>query len=234
MLRCLAVLAALAPLPALAQNTSGVPGPMVKAGARAADYRLAVSAGDDRGARAAHRLQYEHGVTDALRLRIVGQALTSDGDTRGEYLQLDALWQITSDEAPLQIGLRFDARLGDGSAPERFGAVGIAQVAVTDALRLRGSVHASGQAGDRARSGVAFETRGSVIYDFGGGRTVGIEGFHDHGRTPDPEPFEGRQQIGPFVEWPVAEDWTLDSGVLFGLSEETQALDLRLFVTRDL
>ena len=234
MRRSLACLLLFAPLPALAQNTSGVPGPTVEAGASAAAYRLAVSAGDDRGARAAHRLQVEHGVTDALRLRVVGQALTSDGDARPEYLQLDALWQVTGDEAPLQLALRFDARVQDGPRPERLGVVGIGQVAVSDALSLRGSIHLDRDVGDLARSGVSVETRGGVIYDLGQGRKVGVEAFHDHGRTPDPEPFEGRQQAGPFVEWPVGEGWSLDTGVLFGLSEETQKFDLRLFVGRDL
>ena len=234
MLRRLVLAAVLAPLPALAQNTSGVPGPTVDGGARAVDYRLAVSAGDERGARAAHRLQYEHGVTDSLRLRVVGQALTSDGDARPEYLQADALWQVTKDGAPLQLALRVDARIQDGSRPERLGLIGIGQVAVTDALALRGSVHVTRDVGDLARDGLSVETRGGVIYDLGQGRKIGIEGFHDHGRTPDPAPFRGRQQVGPFVEWPVAKDWTLDTGVLFGLSEETQAVDLRLFVTRDL
>ena len=234
MLRRLACLAVLAPLPAFAQNTSGAPGPRVDEGARALEYRLSVSLDEDRGERAAHRFQYEHGVTDALRLRVVGQVLTSDGDARHEYLQVDALWQVAPNDAPLQLAMRFDARVQDGARPERLGVVGIGQVAVSDALTLRGSVHLNAEVGDQARDGLSVETRGGIIYKLGQGRRIGVEGFHDHGRTPDPEPFGGRQQIGPFVEWPVGERWTLDTSVLFGVSDETQDLDLRVFVTRGL
>lgn len=220
-------------MPAWAQNTSGVPGPAVVEGASAADYRVVASTGDSRGTRLAHRVQYEHAVTGSFRWRVVGQALTSDGDARLEYLQIDGLWQITPDDGRFQTGLRADARWGDGPAPERLGLVWTSQYAVTDRLALRGTAHGSVQIGDRARDGLSLETRASLTYDIGGDRTIGIETFHDHGRSPDPAPFAGRQQIGPFAVLPLADDWSLDASVLFGLSDQTQDLDFRLFVTRD-
>lgn len=222
----------LLPAPALAQNTSGVPGPTVDEGLSEAAYRVVASTGDDRGTRAAHRLQYARALTGSLRWRVTGQALTSDGDARPEYLQADLLWQVTPDDQRFQTGLRLDARVQDGPRPERLGLVWTSAYAVTDALSVGASLHGTVEVGDLARDGVTIETRGVAAYAFGDDREVGVELFLDHGRTPDPEPFEGRQQAGPFVSLPVGGDWSAEASVLFGLSEETQDLDLRLFVTR--
>ena len=227
-----ALLCGAAPLPALAQNTGGVFPPMVNEGASAFEYRatLRPADGDDR---LAQRVHYQRAETSDLMWRIVGQVSGTTDDQSFDYVQGELFWDLSEDGAAWRTGLRFDARVRDGSAPEQVNVNWTNQWALSERWSARGILLTSYQFGDRAADGIGLETRANLFYRTDGGALLGIESYNPHGRTEDVDLFGRGQQVGPFAVWPVAEGWGLFTGVLLGASDDAADTDYRLWLTRN-
>ena len=232
------ILPALAALPALigaaaAQNTGGVFPPMVNDGASALEYRATlrpVDGGDDRFAQ---RLHYQASPNGNLMWRVVAQTNGTIGEQSFDYVQGELFWELSGDDAPWRTGLRFDARVRNGAAPEQVNVNWTNQWRLSERWSARGILLTSAQIGDRAADGIGLETRANVFYRTENGTLLGVESYNPHGRTEDVDLFGPGQQVGPFAVWPVAEGWGLFTGVLLGASDDAADADYRLWLTRN-
>lgn len=218
--------------PGWAQNISGVFGPIVKPGTAQAQYRIGLRPGED-GAPDSWRQRAQIQVSERgdLLWRVLVETTGSEGRTDFDLMQTQLFWDLSPDGRRWRTGLRFDAVLRNGDQPEQVNFNWTNQIALTERWNTRFVVRASRQFGDRAADGLGFETRATVFTTRGAVR-FGVETYNIHGQSVDFRAFSGRQQVGPFAFWPVADDWSLLTGVLFGANDRAPDADFRLFLGR--
>jgi len=225
---------------AFAQTTSSVSGPEISAGARELEYRVAIAFGktvDD--AAFAHRLHFQHALSDELRWRLRAAWRDPDGgDLALDHLQGELHWQIV-ERTPggYSSGLRFTARsaLRDGRADE-IGTSWIHQWVLKDGWRVRALVSLDREVGPEARDDWIVETRASLYRSLDGGLSLGVESFNDFGGLG--AGFGGfddqSHQIGPVLSGDLTAGVDWSAGVLFGLSDGADDLDFMLRLSRPL
>lgn len=226
------VLAASAP--AMAQNLSGVPSPVIKPGERAFGYRIAYDVADD-GAPAsiAHRLHYDHAVTGNLRLRLAGSVRDRDGHAMDfANVAAEARWQFASHatrgfDAGLIVNLAVPTSPG---APERMRFGLPVSIDFGEDWQVRAIAFTGAEFGDSARDGALMETRFEATRRVGG-RRVGAQMFSDYNTTAAPGRFDDqRHQLGFVVKGELLPRLNYESGALFGVSDAAADVDLRLFL----
>lgn len=229
-----AVAAALTALPACAaaQNTGGVFPPMVTEGASALEYRATLRPQDGEDG-LAQRIHYQRALNTRVMWRLVGQVSGTTDDQDADFVQGELFWELSEDADAWRTGLRFDLQVREGAAPEQVNASWTNQFPVGEALTGRFVALSKVQIGDRAADGVAFETRANLFRTTSGGTVLGVESYNLHGSTVDFDAFGGRQQVGPFAVFPVADGWALFTGALFGANDESPDTDLRVWLTRN-
>ena len=217
---------------ARAQNTGGVFPPTVAEGASALEYRVGYRPQDGSNG-LAQRVHYQRAIDTRLMWRVVGQVAGTTDDQSLDFVQGELFWELSEDTDAWRTGFRFDAQVRNGGAPEQLNASWTNQFPVGEALTGRFVLLNKVQIGDRAEDGVAFETRANLFHRTKGGVVLGVETYNLHGSPDDLDPFGGRQQVGPYAVWPVAEGWGLFTGVLFGANAESPDADYRLWLTRN-
>lgn len=220
---------------AAAQNTSGVTGPVVNAGHRAAEYRLAFAPGEGGAPDAyAHRFHYEQALDGHRMARLVLQT----NDTQGQgaefsYLQGQFFWELSSDEDAWKRAFRFDARLTGGGGPHELRVSFANQWALTDRLSARLMALAGVEAGDGRKDGITLASRAWLAYDLDPDVTIGVETLNPYGSTSDLSRFGvSNHQAGPFVSAGLGQDWAVAGRVLFGLSDAAPDTDFRFELER--
>ncbi|MAN46412.1 MAG: hypothetical protein GYB49_17715 [Alphaproteobacteria bacterium] len=217
---------------AQAQLTSGISGPVVHEGKRAAGYRAAYDP-DANGL--AQRVHYDHALNGKFLLRGVAQARkTSRSDLDFDFFQAELRWQLTPDSADWQQGLRFDVRIRDDDRPGLVAAHWMHQVQLTDSVRARFAAIVSGDVGNDARDGVFLQTRGDLGWRLSGGVDLGAELYNSYGPADDILPLERQSHLaGPFVSLPLTDSLNLRTSALLGLTEASPDVTFRLFLTQD-
>ena len=216
---------------ATAQNTAGVFPPGFGADHASAQYRITYEADEHA---TAHRFHYQQSINRELLWRVIALARKTDGqDLDFDAATGELFWTLSPAGARFQHGLRFDAIIRNEGRPASAAANWGGQYELTDRWRVRGNLLSAVQVGDGRQSGVFVQTRGQLHYRIAPGRAIGIEHYGVYGSSRD---FRGaseqRQQLGPYVDLPLAERWRLFGSVLFGLTDGSQDLDLKLWVTR--
>lgn len=214
-----------------AQNTGGVFGPVVHEGHQSAEYRIGFDPDSD-GLN--QRVHFQQSLDTSKMWRIVAQGRKPNGnDFDFDYVQGELFWELTPDDASLQQGLRFDARLRDDDRPGFIGANWMTQFRIADNWRVRTIVLTSVDVGNNARDGLYIQTRGQLSRSLAKGKRVGLELFSAYGAIDDiPELGEQRHQLGPFVTTPFAEGFSLYAGALFGLTDASPDTNIALWVTK--
>jgi len=216
---------------ATAENTSGVFGPVVREGDRSAQYRLGLDPDSDAWAQ---RFHVQQALDSRLRLRGILQLEGGNGsDTDLDYVQAELLWQLTPDGQDYQGAVRFDGRLRPGGEPELLRAIWTNQLAVTDKLRVRGIIVTGVELGDAAFDGVSLETRARMAYALDNGPEIGLDLFSAYGTTDELASTDDQEhQFGPYTGLDVGESWSVFGGVLFGLTDASPDVNLRLWLGR--
>lgn len=219
--------------PAFAQNTGGIFGPIVNEGHHSAQYRITY---DPDTERYAQRLHYQHALNGELMVRVIGQARkTASSDFDPDFLKAELFWQITPDGQPWQTGLRFDASLRDGNRSDVLGLNWTNQWRISDTVSVRAIVLTSLELGDMARDGIGLGTRAGLFYREGSGPEFAFEMFNSYGTTDDIADLEDqRHQIGPAVNLPVSNGWSIYGSALFGVTDATPDTELRIRLTKRL
>jgi len=214
-----------------AQNTGGVFGPVVNDGHQSAQYRGVFDPDSDALAQRAH---YQKSLNDDLMARVVLQSRkTSDRTVDFDFMQGELTWQLSDNAADWQYGLRFDLRVRHENRPDLFGLHFTNQVKVAPRVSLRGILLTSAEFGENSRSGIFLNSRSQVNYKADSNLNTGIEMFSAYGKSTDINGFNDQQhQLGPYISVALDNRWSLSSGMLFGLTDSTPDVNIRIFLGR--
>ncbi len=217
--------------PLLAQNTGGVFGPAVDEGDRRLQYRITFDPDNDG---VAQRIHYEQAVNGDFMLRSVLQGRkTDDSDLDFDYFQGELFWDLSEDGAAWRTGLRFDLRLRDGDRSEVLGVNWMNHWTLPNGFSARFLILSSVDVGGNARDGVFLQTRASLYRRWNERSLVGVELYDSYGSTEGFADFEDqRHQLGPAASFRLGRGHSLYTNVLFGLTEATPDVELRLWVTK--
>lgn len=221
----------LAPV-AAAQSTSGVFGPGVDEGESGWEYRGSY---DPDSEDYAQRFHYQRAINGDLRWRLVGQTRTTDdSDFDPDHVTAELLWQVTPDKQKYQSGLRFDARYRFEDRPGKLTVHWINQWKQIEDWKLRLILGATGEVGDDAKDGVAFQTRASATRSLSEGPSLGVELFSSYGSTEKWLKLEDQKhQVGPVAVWDLGSDWSLYTGALFGATDASPDSTLRFRISHE-
>ena len=216
---------------AMAQNTSGVFGPVIDEGESGWEYRATYDPDDED---VNQRLHYQHAINGALRWRVVAQVRsTDDSDVDPDYLRGELVWQVTPDEQDYQSGFRFESRYRFDDRPGDVTVHWINQWKHIDNWTLRFIVGATQQIGNDPADGILIQTRASATTSLADGPKIGVEWFGGYGSTSDWLSLDEQEhEIGPVAVWSLNEDWSLYTGALFGATDTAPDSQLRFRLSR--
>lgn len=223
-------LAVTAPM-ALAQNTSGVFSPVVNEGHKSAQYRATYN--PDTGG-LSQRLHYQRAINGDLMWRgLISARKTNESDVDVDFIQAELRWELSDDDDNWKTGFRFDARIRDDDRPGLLGVHWTNQFPVTENWNGRFIVLSAVDIGDDARDGVFLQTRANLFTRLDTGQTVGVELFNAYGSTDAFLELDKQgHSVGPFASFPLADNWSLITGALFGLTDASADAELRFRVSR--
>lgn len=218
-------------LPARAQNTGGVSGPGVEAGTGAVGARIAF---DPDSGDAAQRLFVETALSGALKLRGTLQTRTpGDGGMDFDHFRAELTWQVTPDDRRWQSGLRLDARLRNGKAPEEVAVRWLNEVRLSPATRLRLNAVASRDIGRGASGDIGLSTQADLEHALPDGPKLGLSLFSEYGPAGDIAPWHAQEhQLGPAIRFKLHDRLSVEAGALFGLTGASADTEFRLFLKR--
>lgn len=213
-----------------AQNTGGIFPPMVNEGHRSFQYRITYATESEA---AVQRIHYQQAINDDFMWRVLAQASTTDADPfKLQLFQGELFWDLSGKNDRWKTGLRFDGRLRTSWESGMLGLHWTNQVAVTDDWHARFVVLNSYNVGPKVTNEIGFQTRGSIFMNLDVGPVIGVEFYNSYGTLRDLHPFdEQKHQIGPFAFIPASERFNIFVGTLMGLTDATEPLELRLWVT---
>lgn len=222
---------------AFAQNVGGVFGPNVTEGDKSWQYRAGFSPGEDDGPdRFVHRFHYQQAINDSVRWRVVVQGSDlEDGNLEGNFVVGELHWQFLDEKKDgWSSAFRVDGRLSEGDdGAHLIGLNWTSQVPITEDLSFVGVILLAEELGDRARDGTFAQTRASLTYKLDGGNKIGVEMFNVHGDLGDLQDLDQQNlTIGPTFSTKLGGDWSLFTGVQFGLTDPARDTDLRLWIGR--
>ena len=219
-----------------AQNTGGIFPPTVNNGHKSLQYRVTIDPDNNAGQTGvAQRLHYQQAIDSDFMWRVVGQVKkTASSDLDFDFVQAELFWQMTDDSAPVQSGLRFDARYRGDNRPEQFGLNWTNQFKLGNGWSARALALTAIQTGDNSADGVFLQTRGNIYRKIAGGQTIGMELYNNYGNSKNLGSFKTQgHTIGPFISTPLSEDISLYGGMQFGLSKAAPDTELRFWVTKN-
>lgn len=182
----------------------------------------------------AQRLHYQQSINGNLRWRVILQTRKTD-DSRfdTDYLRGELLWQLADPRSGWQQALRFDARVRTEGRPAAVAVHWVNQFALAEDWRARFIVLAATEVGDGANSDLVMQTRASVQYRLSPAVGAGLEMFNTFGAIDDIPTLQAQDhQLGPFVTARLGGKWSLQAGVLFGLSDAASDAQGRFWITR--
>lgn len=214
----------------LAQNTAGVPGPVVNDGHAAVQYR---AAWDPDLEFFGQRLHYEQALDGQWMLRgIVQSRETTDSSQDFDFFQIEVFRQLTADGPGWQSGLRFDARVRERGSTGLAGLHWLNQWTPAENWQARFVLLNFVEVGGRARGGVRPQTRANISRRFDG-FSIGLESFSSYGKWSDLASFDDQNhQVGPFLTRGLGDNWTLFAGALFGATDASPDQNFRVWFTR--
>ena len=228
-LLALCVLAA--PMSAFAQNTGGVFGPMVNAGHRSAQYRVAYDPETDLFKQ---RLHYQQALNGDFMLRgIVQTRGTESEDVEFDSVTGELFWQLSEDGARWRQGVRLDGTIQSDDRPAAVKLHWMHETLFAEQWRARAIFLTAVDVGKNARPGVFLQSRGQIARSFDGADQVGLEIYSVYGSTDDLRPLRRQShQLGPYAAIGLPEGFSVMSRALFGLTEGTPDVNFGLWVTK--
>ncbi len=211
------------------QNTSSVFSPDVDKGESELEYRAAFDPEDDAFA---HRLHYQYGFTDWLRMRaIVLQSGDNDRDLEYRYFRWETQFQFLEDQKHgWDSAVRFELQIADGDdPPSRVRLAWTGKVDVTDILQLRGNLLTGHEFGNESDDGFLLEARAQVSAKLTDKLRLAVDYYGDMNNTESIGGFDDQEhQLGPLLKFKTDFGLSGNAGVLFGLSEAAPDTELRV------
>lgn len=218
-------------IPALAQNTSGVFGPVVNADDHGVQYRAAFDFDDDSWSQ---RFHYQKALNGDLRLRgIIATRETASSEMDFDFIRAEAVWQVTPDSRNYQSGFRFEGRIRGNGRPDEVRANWINQWSLRNGWRARAILMNTLQVADKTNDELDFSGRFGLSRKTESGVRLGVHSFVDFGDTGGIQVFNGNTaEIGPFISFNVTDQIDLYVGTLHGLTRNAADNQFRVFVGR--
>jgi len=218
----------------MAQNTSGVFGPVVNVDDHGVQYRMAAIIDEDAadGFDWGQRFHYEKAVSGDLRLRgILATRETNGSEMDFDFARLEAVWQVTPDQNSYQSGVRFEGRIRGDGRPAEVRANWINQWSLGDGWRARAIMMNTLQVSNRTNKSLQFAGRFGLSRKISSGVRLGLHSFVDFGDTSDFRVLNGNEaDIGPFVSFDLSDSVDVYIGTLHGLTASSDDNQLRIFV----
>jgi len=215
-------------------TTSSVFGPSIDPGERAAEYRLSYSPEEERFA---HRLHYQHALRDDVRARLIAlQRRRGAGDLELAYWRLETQWQYARQPDGWDAALRGEIQIAEGDdGPHRLRLAWTGSRDFAARWQQRVNVLAGREIGGGRAPGVSLELRAQTTYGLDEGRRIGLELFSDLNTTAEFGSFDEQDhQLGPIFKQKLGTAWSLNVGLLAGVSDAAPDLTWRLLLERSL
>ncbi len=217
-----------------ANNTSGVFTPDVQQGSADFEYRLSIVP-DERGDAVAHRLHFQQALNGSWRYRLIG-LVADDGESGYEFsfARFEVQWQFLENEtAGWDSALRFEFQIANPDDPPSRARVGwTGKWDLGSEWQFRLNALTGHEFGPDSDDGFLLGGRLQLTRSIAKGWRAGVELFSDLNNRDAIGAFNDQEhQIGPVIKWRSG-DWNVLGSVLFGVSEETDDVDIRLHVIR--
>jgi len=232
---CLVILAL--SVPSVAQNTGGVFPPFVNPGFRSLQYRIAVNTENDAGETSvAQRLHYLHAINEDMQwVLFAGARQTQTSDFDFDYLHTGLSFDLSEEGQRYRTGIRFDLRIRDGSRSNHVGVNWMNQYYFESGWTARATFLSAVQFGGQAADGVFLQSRWQLAKRLESGRGIGLEMFSFYGSSDKFGNFDSQNHaVGPTYSVPITSDWSVFTGVLFGISDGAPDTQLRFWLSRSI
>ena len=212
-------------------NTAGVFPPVVQEGHRSLQYRVTLD--PDTGALGT-RLHYQESLNGDVMLRgIVHASESASGHSKVDFLQGELFWDLSDDTDELRHGFRFDARARGRGEPTSVSLNYGLQYDIGTSWQARLAVLNTRSFGSEANSDIQFQARSQLSYRASPAISLNIEYYSQLGAIDDFNPWKNQKhQIGPSMNWRVANGWTLHSGLLSSMNNRSPDTVYRMWVTK--
>ena len=212
-------------------TTAGVFPPVVEEEHRSLQYRVTLD--PDTGALGT-RLHYQESVNGDVMLRgIVHASESARGHSKVDFVQGELFWDLSEDTDELRHGFRFDARArgqGEGSSVSLNYAL---QYIASPQWEARLAVLNTRSFGGESNTDIKFQARSQLSYRASPAISLNIEYYSQLGAIDDFNPWKNQKhQIGPSVNWRVADGWTLYGGFLSSVNNNSPDTVYRMWVTK--
>lgn len=218
---------------AVAQNTSGVFGPVINADDHGIAYRVAAIIDTDKPDEFLweQRFHYEKAVSGSLRLRgVVALRETNTSEADFDFARLEAVWQVTPDDQDYQSGFRFEARHRGDGRPGEIAAHWTNQWSLGAGWRARAVFLNNLQVTNTTNDALRFSGRFGLSRRAAGGVRMGAHSFIDFGDTNAVRVLNGNEaKVGPFVSFGLTDTVDVYLGTLHGLTSVSDDNQVRVF-----
>ena len=212
-------------------NTAGVFPPVVQEGHRSLQYRVTLN--PDTGAFGT-RLHYQESLNDDVMLRgIVHASESATGHSKVDFVQGELFWDLGEDTDRLHHGFRFDARARGRGKPSSVSVNYALQYSVSPQWQARLAVLNTRSFGGKANTDIQFQARSQLSYRASQAVSLNLEYYSQLGAIDNFNPWKNQKhQIGPSVNWHVANGWTLYGGFLSSMNNSSPDTVYRMWVTK--
>ena len=212
-------------------NTAGVFPPVVQEGHRSLQYRVTLN--PDTGAFGT-RLHYQESLNDDVMLRgIVHASESATGHSKVDFVQGELFWDLGEDTDRLRHGFRFDARARGRGKPSSVSVNYALQYSVSPQWQARLAVLNTRSFGGKANTDIQFQARSQLSYRASQAVSLSLEYYSQLGAIDNFNPWKNQKhQIGPSVNWRVANGWTLYGGFLSSMNNSSPDTVYRMWVTK--
>ena len=212
-------------------NTAGVFPPVVQEGHRSLQYRVTLN--PDTGAFGT-RLHYQESMNEDVMLRgIVHASESATGHSKLDFVQGELFWDLGEDTDRLRHGFRFDARARGRGKPSSVSVNYALQYSVSPQWQARLAVLNTRSFGGKANTDIQFQARSQLSYRASQAVSLNLEYYSQLGAIDNFNPWKNQKhQIGPSVNWRVANGWTLYGGFLSSMNNSSPDTVYRMWVTK--
>lgn len=212
-------------------NTAGVFPPTVQEEHRSIQYRVTLN--PDTGALGT-RLHYQESLNDDVMLRGIVQASeNARGHSRVDFVQGELFWDLNDDTDQLRHGIRFDARARGRGEPSSVSLNYGLQYNLSPQWQARLAILNTRSFGGNANSDIQFQARSQLSYQTSPVISLNLEYYSQLGAIDDFNPWKNQKhQIGPSVNWRIANGWMLYGGFLSSVDDSSPELVYRAWLTK--
>lgn len=212
------------------QNLSNVFSPDVKPGSQAFEWRVGYNPDTERYATRAH---YQYGFSESLRMRIISSLRGSDSeDLELRYWRLETQWQFREDQlhGGWDSAVRLEIQVAEGdNLPSRLRLGWTNKWRISDELEFRFIPMIARQIGPQSGNDYLLETRARLAYRLNEKTKLSFDLFSDFNTADSIGSFsEQEHQLGPLLQIDLNDDFTLNAGPLFGLTNISPDAEYRV------